>query len=80
MGEAPGVQISNMGASLNETLVDSGNRTQAAALTAEQLATEPTARCPQYPFILHKNKFLSNSMKGYSLLPCDICLHIISVS
>jgi hypothetical protein len=44
LGEAPGVQISNMGASPGETRVDSGNRTQAAALTAERLATGPTAR------------------------------------
>jgi hypothetical protein len=43
LGEAPGVQISNMGASPGETWVDSGNRTQAAALTAERLATGPTA-------------------------------------
>jgi hypothetical protein len=48
MGEAPGVQISNMGASPDETRVDSGNRTRTTALTAERLATGPTTRSLKY--------------------------------
>jgi hypothetical protein len=44
LGEAPGVQFSNMGASPGETRVDSRNQTRAAALTTERLATLPTTR------------------------------------
>jgi hypothetical protein len=44
LGNALGVQISNMGENLSETRVDSRNRTRAAALTAGRLATGPTSR------------------------------------